>query len=239
MAFVDVAGQSLSFLPSSKVLIVGDGTNPGDQVLYRDVFSGVDALVSVDYSQDVGSNPIRGITMFDTPDSGKEAPFFSTTIDPDQPNPGFATFKFQFYKSGTFGTDGEEAEAASLSNFYANVYDIDGRIDSSRGVPQFVDATGFTQYSLSDATLLRVSAGPGDSTRFESQQTEASPSSSGGFEPEYRLQLYYEQPVSEISFNLGASPGVSGSFRARFDIDFSAGDVFANTVTGLPEGGSG
>jgi hypothetical protein len=237
MAFVDVAGQSLSFLPGSKVLIVGDGTNPGDQVLYRDVFSGVDALVSVAYNQPGGLNPIAGINSFDAPTSGTEVPWFSTTLDPDQPNSGFATFTFKFYKAGTFGTAGQEA--TSLSNFYANVYDIDGRIDSSSGVPQFVDATGFTQYSLSDASLLRVSAGPGDSTRFESQQTVSSPSSSGGFEPEYRLQLYYEQPVSEISFNLGASPGSSGSFAARFDIDFSAGDVFANTVTGLPEGGSG
>lgn len=235
MAFVDVAGQSLSFLPSSKVLIVGDGTNPGDQVLYRDVFSGVDALVRVAYNQPGGLNPIANINSFDAPTSGAEAPWFSTTLDPDPPDSGFATFTFQFYKAGTYGTAGQEA--TSLSNFYANVYDIDGRIDSSSGVPQFVDATGFTQYSLSDATLLRVSAGPGDSTRFESQQMVSSPSSSGGFEPEYRLQLYYEQPVSEISFNLGANP--KGSFAARFDIDFSAGDVFANTVTGLPEGGSG
>lgn len=236
MAFVDVAGQSLSFLPSSKVPIVGDGTNPGDQVLYQDVFSGVDALVSVAYGQPPGGlNPIADINSFDAPTSGAEAPWFSTTLDPDPPNSGFATFTFQFYRAGTFGTPGQEA--ASLSNFYANVYDIDGRIDSASGVPQFVDATGFTQYSLSDSTLLRVSAGPGDSTRFESQQTVSSPSSSVGFEPEYRLQLYYEQPVSEISFNLGANP--KGSFDARFGIDFSAGDVFENTVTGLPEGGSG
>jgi hypothetical protein len=239
MAFVDVAGQSLSFLPSSKVLIVGDGTNPGDQVLYRDVFSGVDALVSVAYNQPGGLNPIAGINSFDTPASGAEAPWFSTTLDPDQPNSGFATFTFQFYKAGTY--EAGSPESASLYDFYANVYDIDGSIDSPTGVPQFVDATGFTQYSLSDATLLRVSAGPGDSTRFESQQktvaSPPSPSSDKGFEPEYRLQLYYEQPVSQISFNLGANP--KGSSAARFDIDFSAGDVFANTVTGLPEGGSG
>lgn len=237
MAFlVDVAGQSLSFLPGNREFIQGDGTNPGDQVLYRNVFDGVDALVSVAYNSGPGAaDSIAGIVAFDTPSSGREAPWFSTTIDPQQGNSGFATFTFQFYRAGTFST--VDQESASLSNFFANVYDIDGRIDSRSGVPQFVDATGFTQYAVSDQTLLQVSAGPAGSTRFASQQVEDSPDSTSGFEPEYRLQLFYGNPVDQISFNLGADP--SGSFNARFDIDFSAGNVFEDTITGLPEAAAG
>lgn len=144
---IDVSGSSLVFSYS------GDLTDSDLPYIYEDVFTGVDARLSI-----VSNTGIVPISIDDDDDYDS-----SIYLDLDEGN-GKLTLKLEFFAA-------DSLSPVTLSNICVNVVDIDWE--------QYVEFQGASTYSLTDDTnltasiqgsVLRVSEESGNGSDYEDTQ---------------------------------------------------------------------
>ncbi len=130
---------------------------------------------------------------------------------------GYATFRVDFID--------ENGQPATLQNFYANTYDLDGAGGSASG-RQFTDFGGFASYALSSGTKV-VTQDLGGRTRFLTTVGGNLTYATGTDDfNTIRARVYYTA-ASSVTISLGDT-GATGA--AYYGIDFSLGYAFNNVV---------
>ncbi|NML14113.1 DUF4347 domain-containing protein, partial [Azohydromonas caseinilytica] len=194
------------------VTIAGSGTgkNNGDIMLYKDVVTGVDAVVTT--VRPAGVAFTSDTDAFDSKTApGAALKNFQPLINVSTAGSGI-TFKFDFYKSGTYTAPGT-GTSATLYNVLLNSYDIDGA--GTAGF-QYQDFKGFTRYELSTGTQLTSEAQTDGSVRFQSKVTS---NNSNLYNGDYRVRVYYDS-MSSFEIKTGVAVGTG---TAHFSLEFNVG----------------
>jgi hypothetical protein len=207
----DVAGMPLIFSGSG----TGSGTTVGS---YRD-YTNVITIGGKRIDARVTLTALSGatVTSFDsTANPYAEGSFFQPNLNITSVG-GYATFRVDFFD--------ENGQPATLMNFYANTYDLDGAGGSASG-RQFTDFSGFASYALSDGTKV-VTQNIGGRTRFLTTVGGNLTYATGTDDfNTIRARVYYTS-VSSVSITLGDA-GATGA--AYYGLDFSLGYAFNNVV---------
>lgn len=208
---IDANNQNLQFTNTVKI---GQDALLGFSSRYADVFTGVDALVTV--TQITPSTPtlVSKISNLDRVSTVNNWQMWTNLQIAS--GGGQVTYRVEFVASGT-------RNPVTLENFKVNVGDIDAR--------QYVQFTGPTSYTLASSTQLAVlknadnAAVPVGAFRF------AEPSGTGSTDDDTRFwaQVNYAK-ASFVDVTLGAAIGGA----ALYQVSFGAapwGNTQLNTVT--------
>lgn len=207
----DVAGLPLVFSGSG----TGSGNSVGSYRDYTNIITvggkRIDARVTlVSLSNATVSN-------FDSTSSPyAESSFFQPTLSIASAG-GNATFRIDFFD--------EDGQPATLQNFYANTYDLDGSGGSASG-RQFTDFSGFASYALSSGSHI-VTQGLGGRTRFQTNVGGNLDYAPGDDDfNTIRARVFYAA-ASSVTVILGDA-GATGT--AYYGLDFSLGYAFNNVA---------
>jgi uncharacterized repeat protein (TIGR02543 family) len=177
--------------------ITGDGTKPGNIVLYKNVgiFGGINIDCAITTVAVIGS-----ISNYDNPGSASTASgyqdnFMLNTVG------GEVTIKLEFFEGGTYSGTGTGVPVV-LKNVKITSIDLDS--SSAAGSYQYTDFTGFQKYSMMNPTNLAVTSMASPSrVRFI-----AAKSGSRSSVPEDQVMVKYDA-LQTITMNFGNV--VSGS----------------------------
>jgi len=192
--------EELVFPAASRVAVVGNGTNNGDIIRYKNVLTkngqSVDAVITTAINTTEAT-----ITDYDNPGSASTATgsgnFFQVNMNTTASTAvagGTADFTFAFYEAGTY-TGVNTGIPVILQNVRMTSIDLD---TSGTGGYQYTDFTGFQKYSMTNPTNLSVQAMTSPSrTRFIAAKTGARSSV-----PEDQVMVRYDA-ISKVTITLG------------------------------------
>lgn len=207
----DVAGLPLIFSGSG----TGTGNTVGSHRDYTNIItvSGkrIDARVTL------VSLTNATVSNFDSTSSPyAQSSFFQPTLSITSAG-GNATFRIDFFD--------EDGQPATLHNFYANTYDLDGSGGSASG-RQFTDFSGFASYALSSGSHI-VTQSVGGRTRFQTDVGGNLDYTPGDDDfNTIRARVFYTA-ASSVTVILGDA-GATGT--AYYGLDFSLGYAFNNVA---------
>ena len=181
---VDAANQNLQFNNTVKI---GQNAPVGFSTRYANVFTGVDAIVSVTA---ITNTTISNVDRVSTVNNWQ-----LWNNEQIGAGGGSATYRVEFVAAGT-------RDPVIMQNFSANVGDIDAR--------QYVQFTGPSSYTLSNNSQLAVT-----STAGAYKFAEMNGVGSTDDDTRFWAQVKYDA-VSSIDFTLGAGVGGSALFQVSF-----------------------
>lgn len=167
---LDVLSSTFTFdYPTNGSLVSGASKETsGSVVKYTNVTStpvdgvSVDAIVTMTMNNSSILLPGGGSSngTYDSPGkAGSDAKFFQVDTAVSSAY-GYASFKFDFYESGTY-TGPNTGTPVILKNLSVTTIDIDG----GNGYCQYTDFTGFQSYYLSTGSAIQVKTNANDPTR--------------------------------------------------------------------------
>ncbi len=199
------------------VLVDATGGLVGDKWLYANVTPGVDAVVTISA---VTGSPTLGNIDAPSGSGGRDAAFQPVITSIPSANERI-TFTINFVLTGTATTSNPTGTATTLSNFIATGVDVDGA----------GNATEFASYQLPDSSKIEVgSQVTQGGTATNPTFTGISSSLPGiGLETtEANYSVFYDKPVSSITFSLGNTGTSGGAFGPRQNsISFDSNDIKA------------
>ena len=203
---------------------VGTGTALNNIVLYQNVITiggqQIDAIVR---TQELSNATISTYDFTGTSSSASNnLPSFFSPQFSFGTGGGYAVFKVQFIRGGSYNNTTNTGTLITLQNVLLNTYDLDG--NGTAGTNQYAEFGGFSMSELASPTNLSTTY---NSTLGLSKfRTSISANTIDVTDVKNRVRVTYNY-ISEFTTKVGAE----GSGAAYYFLDFSVGSTFTTAIS--------
>ena len=203
---------------------VGTGTALNNIVLYQNVITiggqQIDAIVR---TQELSNATISTYDFTGTSSSASNnLPSFFSPQFSFGTGGGYAVFKVQFIRGGSYNNTTNTGTLITLQNVLLNTYDLDG--NGTAGTNQYAEFGGFSMSELASPTNLSTTY---NSTLGLSKfRTSISANTIDVTDVKNRVRVTYNY-ISEFTTKVGAE----GSGAAYYFLDFSVGSTFTSAIS--------